>query len=135
MLPWIELRGSIPFGIGIGLNPVTVFLTAVVLNTLIFFPIFFALQFFYKYVSHWTIVKKIVEGVRKKGGKYVEKYGTIGIALFIAIPLPGSGVWSGTLLAWLFGLNWKHGFIASLIGVLIAGSIVFAASVGIFSLI
>ncbi len=56
--------------------------------------------------------------------KYVDKYGTIGLALFIGVPLPGSGVWTGALAAFLLGFKRKEFSIANIVGVLIAGVIV-----------
>ena len=133
ILPWIELRGSIPIGIGLGLNPWFVFFTVVILNILIFFPVFFGMKFLYKYLIRWAFFGRVVTKIRRKGEPYVKKYGVIGVGIFIGIPLPGSGVYSGTLLAWLLGMKWKKAFLAAIIGVLIAGSIVFAASMGVLS--
>ncbi len=133
ILPWIELRGSIPIGIGLGLNPWFVFFTVVILNILIFFPVFFGMKFLYKYLIRWAFFGRVVTKIRRKVEPYVKKYGVIGVGIFIGIPLPGSGVYSGTLLAWLLGMKWKKAFLAAIIGVLIAGSIVFAASMGVLS--
>jgi len=124
LVPWIELRGSIIYGIGKGLNPASVFFTAVVINILLFFPIYFGLKFAYKYLIRWKFFEKTTTRIREKGEPYVKKYGVIGLGVFIGIPLPGSGVYSGTLLAWLLDMGWKKAFVASIIGVLIAGSIV-----------
>jgi len=134
LVPWIELRGSIPVGIGLGLDPWLVFIFAVIFNILIFFPIFFGMRFIYRFLSKWKFFERIVTRVRKKGKPYVKKYGVIGLGIFIGIPLPGSGVYSGTLLAWLLGMEWKKAFMAAVIGVLIAGSIIFAASMGVLSI-
>jgi uncharacterized membrane protein len=135
LVPWIELRGSIPVGIAAGLDPWLVLVTAIIANILIFFPIFFCLKFLYRFLSRWDFFRRTVEKIRKKGEPYVKKYGVIGLGIFIGIPLPGSGVYSGTLLAWLIGMKWKKAFLAAVIGVIIAGSIVFAASMGVFSAI
>jgi uncharacterized membrane protein len=135
VVPWIELRGSIPVGIGLGLNPWLVLFTVIIFNILIFFPIFFGLKFIYRFLSKWKFFEKTVERIRKKGEPYVKKYGVIGLGIFIGIPLPGSGVYAGTLLAWLLGMKWKRAFMAAVIGVLIAGSIIFAASMGVLSAI
>jgi uncharacterized membrane protein len=123
-VPWIELRGSIIYGIGEKLDPVVVFFTAVVINILLFFPIYFGLKFAYKYLIRWKFFERTTKRIRERGEPYVKKYGVIGLGVFIGIPLPGSGVYSGTLLAWLLGMGWKKAFVASIIGVLIAGSIV-----------
>ncbi len=126
LVPWIELRGSIPTGILIwDLDPIPVFFTAVVVNILLFFPIYFGLKFAHKYLIRWKFYERITTRIREKGEPYVKKYGVIGLGIFIGIPLPGSGVYSGTLLAWLLGMGWKKAFVAAIIGVLIAGTIVF----------
>lgn len=143
LVPWIELRASIPIGIipsdlgsdlGIipsDLNPLLVFLTAVVVNILLFFPIYFGLKFAHKYLVRWKFYERTTIRIREKGEPYVKKYGFIGLGIFIGIPLPGSGVYSGTLLAWLVGMGWKKAFTASIIGVLIAGSIVLGIAWGL----
>lgn len=133
MVPWIELRGSIPVGIGMGLDPWLVLFTVLIFNILIFFPIFFGLRFIYSFLSKWKFFEKTVTRIRKKGEPYIKKYGVIGLALFIGTPLPGTGVYAGTLLAWLLGLKWQKAFLAAALGVLIASSIIFAAVMGVFS--
>ena len=133
LVPWIELRLSIPAGIGMGLDPWLVFFTVIAVNILLFFPIFFGLKFIYRFLSKWGFFERIVTRIRKKGEPYIKKYGVIGLGIFIGIPLPGSGVYSGTLLAWLLGMKWKRAFTAAVIGVLIAGSIIFALSIGALS--
>jgi len=65
-----------------------------------------------------------VEKTQKKIHKLVEKYGELSVAVFVGIPLPGSGVYSGALAAYLIGLDFKKFTIANIIGVLIAGTLV-----------
>ena len=134
MIPWIELRGSIPFGIGIGLDPVFVFLTTLVVNILLIPVIYYGLEIFYKgFFIRFKLCRKVVESVRKRGEKYVQKYGILGLMIFVGIPLPGTGAYSGTALAWLLGMRKGESFLAVAIGVLIAGVLVTLFSVGIFS--
>jgi len=64
----------------------------------------------------------------RKRGRIVERYERIGLALFVAIPLPVTGAWTGSLAAVLFGLKFKHAMLSIFIGVLIAGIIVTCAS-------
>jgi len=96
-----------------------------VINILLFFPIYFGLKFAHKYLVRWKFYERTTIRIREKGEPYIKKYGFIGLGIFIGIPLPGSGVYSGTLLAWLVGMGWKKAFAAAIIGVLIAGGIVF----------
>jgi len=71
---------------------------------------------------HW-----LFERTRRRG-KIINRYERIGLALFVAIPLPVTGAWTGSLAAVLFGLKFKHAFLSIFIGVLIAGMIVTCAT-------
>jgi len=125
ILPWIELRGAIPIGIILlGLNPLLVFVLSVLANILVIIPILLLLDWGYSWAKKYDSVQKCVEGVRKKGEKRIERYGFWGLAAFVAIPLPVTGAWTGTLIAWLFGLGKKRSFLAVALGVVIAGVIV-----------
>ena len=75
--------------------------------------------------------------IQKKTDKFEKQYTSLGIIalmLFVAIPLPGTGAWTGCILAWVLGLERKKSIIAISAGVLIAGLIVFLVSLGVFSL-
>lgn len=134
-LPILELRGSIPLALSLGLNPVLTLLLTVFVNSLLFFPIFFGLKAFYDVLlSKIKFSNRIIEGVRRRGSPYVEKYGLIGLTIFVAIPAPFTGVYSGTILGWLLGLEWKKAFLAIALGAFIAGLIVLSASLGLFAL-
>ena len=129
LLPFSELRASIPYGIlGLGMNWMIVFFICVIFNIILGIGIYFLLDKFVHVVIRvrWIgkIYHKIVEKTQRKIRKYVDKYGEIGVAIFIGIPLPGSGVYSGALGAYLLGLKPKKFIIANIIGVLIAGVIV-----------
>ncbi|HDI02799.1 MAG TPA: hypothetical protein ENF95_01545 [Candidatus Aenigmarchaeota archaeon] len=133
-IPWIELRGSIPYGIGVGLNPLFVFLLALMLNIALIPLIYFGLEVFYRgFFIKFKLCRKIVESVRKRGEKYVQKYGLWGLMIFVAIPLPGTGAYSGTALAWLLGMKSGKAFLSVALGVTIAGILVTLFSVGIFN--
>jgi len=135
LLPGIELRGSIVYGIGIGLDPLLVFALAVIVNILLIFPIYFFLNFIFPHIENIPLIKPILESTRKKTSKFVEKYGFLGLALFVAIPLPGSGVYSGALGAHLFGFKKRKSIPALILGVLIAGILVTLISIGFFEIL
>jgi len=131
LVPWLELRGSIPIGVAIGLNPWMVLASAIILNILIFFPVYFGLRFLYKYIQNWRIVKKILGSVEKRSQKMINsKHGVLALAIFIGVPLPFTGVYTGSIIAWITGMNWKKALLAVTIGVLIAATIVFAIVMG-----
>jgi len=132
-LPFLELRASIPYGILVlGMDWLGVFLICVVVNIILGILIYSFLDkiihFFLRIKILDKLYNKYVEKTQKKIHKYVEKYGEFAVAVFIGIPLPGSGVYSGALAAYLIGLDYKKFIIANIIGVLIAGVIVTVVS-------
>lgn len=134
-LPITELRGGIPLGITLGLDPLFTFIIATVTNALIFFPVFFALCLFYdRLFSRVPLFNRYLSGLRKRGKPVVDKYGFWGLFLFVAVPLPFTGAYSGTILAWLLGMNWKKAFLAVGLGVVVAGVIVMMVTLGIFNI-
>lgn len=131
LAPVSELRGAIPLGIALGLTPEIVIPLAFIFNCLVFFPIFFALNFFYeRFFIRFRTVRRFVDRAHRKGKPYIEKYGIPGLIVFVGIPLPVTGAWTGTIIAWLFDLEWKRSFLAVCIGVLIATIIVSAIVLG-----
>ena len=130
--PISELRGGIPLGISLGLEPWFTFLIAVVANALVFFPVFFALRLFYKKVLfRIPLFDKYLDNLRKRGKPIVDKHGFWGLALFVAVPLPLTGAYTGTILAWLLDMNWKRAFPAVSLGVLVAGVVVLLITLGV----
>jgi uncharacterized membrane protein len=121
MLPVVEALGSVAVGILIfHLDPVAVFLLAFTFNSLVYFPIRWFLDNFYGYFKRFKIVKRLVENAHHKGHKQVEKYGYFGLTVFLALPIPFSGAWTGTLIAWLLNLDRRKAFFAVMIGVFTA---------------
>lgn len=132
VLPISELRGGIPLGISLGLDPLFTFFIAVIANALMFFPIFFGLRLFYdRLLSRIPLFNKYLDSVRKRGKPKVDKYGFWGLTFFVALPLPITGVYTGTALAWLLGMDWRKAFPPIGIGVIIAGVIVLLGALGV----
>ena len=130
--PISELRGGIPLGVSLGLDPLFTFFTAVVANALLFFPIFFALRLFYdKFLSRIQIFNLYLDSVRRKGKPKVDKYGFLGLTLLVAIPLPITGVYTASILSWLLDMDWKRAFPAIGLGVIVAGIIVLLITLGV----
>jgi uncharacterized membrane protein len=152
LLPGLELRLSIPVGIlqntvhlpfglvfqGFGMPWYTVFLVCVITNAALGPVIYFLLNkfvlFFLRFQWIERLWQRLVQRTQKRIKPFVERYGKIGIALFIAIPLPGSGSWTGALAAYLLGIEQKHFVFINAAGVLIAGTLVTLASLGVFTL-
>lgn len=139
MIPIIELRGAIPVGIGMGLNPWICFTVAIIGNMI---PVPF-IYFFARKVLVWGKDKKYIGKFftwclekGEKGGKKLMKNGPsglfVGLMLFVGIPLPGTGAWTGTLAASILDMGFKRAVISVILGVLIAGTIMMLASLGVF---
>lgn len=136
-LPIIELRGAIPVGISLGLSPINAaiisFLGSMLPVPVILFtirPIFNRLKSTRLFSQ---IIHKLVVKSNRKSGK-VQKYGAWGLILFVAIPLPGTGIWSGSLAAALLDMRFKWAFPAILIGNLIAAILITTVSHGLLNL-
>lgn len=126
ILPWIELRGAIPWAIQQGDR---LYLPLILLaNLAIYWPGYYFLEFMYERLPEGGWVHRKLEGIRAKAHPLVEKYGVLGLAVFVAIPLPGTGAYSGTAAAWLLDMNPKKGFLAVSLGVLGAFLIVWGVS-------
>lgn len=143
MVPLIELRGAVPIGIGLdlGLPEWGVLLVAIIGNML---PVPFVYMFARKFLSwgaekKWKPLNKFCNFCLKKGekaGKKLEKKAGKGLYfalfLFVGIPIPGTGAWTGTLAASMLNLDYKKSVIAILGGVLLAGTIMLLLSLGLF---
>lgn len=127
-VPIVELRLAIPLAVNeYHIDWYYAFLICLTGNIL---PVPFILKFlgpFSELMSKMNIFNSIIQWVfkytRRRGG-LVEKYGQLGLVLLVAIPLPGTGAWTGSLVAFLLGIDFKTAFYSILIGVIIAGIIV-----------
>jgi len=133
LLPLAELRGGIPLGIlHYGLNTGLVFILCTVANILLFFPIIWLLDLLYeRLLSRWELFERYLTRTRRRGEPAIRKYGAWGLLLFVAVPLPTTGVYTGALMAWLLGVNRRQGLLAIIAGVLIAAILVTLASLSV----
>lgn len=139
MVPLIELRGAIPVSQGLGLPIISSYIICIIGN-MIPVPIIYL---FARKVLEWGQDKKLIGGIctfflvkgSKAGKKLEQKAGKglfLALLLFVGIPLPGTGAWTGTLAASLLDMKFKDTVIAVSLGVLLAGVIMMLASLGIF---
>jgi len=136
-LPIIELRGAIPVGISLGLSPIHATLISLI-GSMIPVPfILFSIRPIFNYLKTTKIFKKLVHKLTdksmSKSGK-IQRYGAWGLLVFVAIPLPGTGVWSGSLAAALLDMRFKWAFPAILVGNIIAAGIIMGLSNEAFKL-
>lgn len=144
LLPIVELRGAIPVGAAIGL-PFYVNYTVAVIGNLLPIPFILAfipkiLDFMHKHRIFPKVVEWVWDKAEKNKGKIVKEESegarltrTVFLALmiFVAIPLPGTGAWTGSLVASIFNLPKKSSFLAVTLGVLISGVVMTLASYGV----
>jgi len=134
MLPIIELRGGLIAASILGIDFIKAFIICFLGNIL---PVPFILLLIEKILhllKKWKPTEKIVTKLENKTlskSEQINKYGYWGLLLFVGIPLPGTGAWTGTLLAVLLNLNKKKSFIFITLGVLLAGIIMSILSYGI----
>jgi uncharacterized membrane protein len=121
-VPWIELRGAIPLAVALGWDPVVAGVVGILANWLIIVPGYFFLDLFYeRWFSRFAVIRRLVIRVREKGAGLVERYELLGLALFVGVPLPGTGAYAGVTLAWLLGLRRWRAMAAVALGVAVAG--------------
>lgn len=134
MVPVVELRGAIPFGVVRGLNLWTAIIASVLGNLVpVPFIILFIRRIFAWMRAHMPKLDGLVTRMEKKAEKNraaVEKYAFWGLAILVAIPLPGTGAWTGALVAAMMEMRLKRAFPAIVIGVVIAGVIVSVITYG-----
>ncbi len=142
MIPLIELRGAIPFAVGFGL-PLTPSYALAVVGNMIPVPLIFLFgRRFLTWGKDRPLIGKFCTWCLEKGekaGRQLEskaKNGLyIALLLFVGIPLPGTGAWSGTLAASFLNLDFKKSVIYVMLGIVLAGIIMLVASYGVFGAI
>lgn len=134
LMPILELRGGLLAASLLDVEFIRALIICIIGNVL---PIPIVLLFLKKVLDlfeKWSITKKVVDWLLKKvesKREQIDKYGYWGLVLFVGIPLPGTGAWTGSLLAVVLGLNRKKSFVCILLGVLLAAIIMSVLSYGI----
>ena len=140
MLPIVELRGAIPWALAAtDLTTQSAVFWAVFGNAIPIVPVLLLLEpvtnllrkikFFDRFFN-W-----LFERTRRRGKKVIEKYKVVGLAMFVGIPLPGTGIWTGAVAAYVFGIKFRNALPALVAGMLFAGTMVTLASLGVIGFI
>jgi len=140
VLPIVELRGAIPLGLTVYDLPVLFTYVLAVIGTML--PVLVLLRF-------WTWFEKVLiskvpylekikvwlfERTRRKFYQRYRKYGDLALVVFVAVPLPVTGVWTGSLAAYLFGVPYWRAFRLILVGALISGAVVTLVTLGLIKI-
>lgn len=138
MVPVIELRGAIPVGISAGLSPWNAYVAAVIGN---FLPVPFIMLLVRRIFdwlrrgAWWGPRIRRLEARAHLKGRLVHQYRLPGLFLLVAIPLPGTGAWTGALVAALLDIRMRDAGPAILLGLLAAGGITLAITCGVFAVV
>ncbi len=136
LMPILELRGGLIAASLLGVKPLTGYIVSIIGNVI---PVPFILLFINK-ILEWMRKSKVkffnkianwLDKKAKKNHNKIEKYGYWGLVLFVGIPLPGTGAWTGCLAASVFEMDRKKSFFAVMLGILIASIIMMLISYGL----
>lgn len=134
LMPILELRGGLLAASLLKIKFIKGLIICIVGNILPIPLVLLFLEKIFDLMEKCNFTKKIVKWLKEKGMKkrdQIDKYGYVGLILFVGIPLPGTGAWTGSLLAVLLGLDKKKSFVCILIGILLAAFIMSILSYGI----
>ena len=139
MIPVVELRGGIPFGVSLGLSVPAAYLAAVIGNLL---PIPFIIVYIRR-VFRWLRkslprLDRMVDALERKAhlkGRIITRYKYLGLTLFVAIPLPGTGAWTGALAAAFLDMPLRRAMPAVILGVLTAGVVISVLTFGVVNIV
>ena len=137
MVPVIELRGAIPVGVAAGLPPVVACLTAILGNLLPVPFIMLLARRIFDWLRDTRFFGPKIAWLERRAhlkGRLVRKYRLLGLVVLVGIPLPGTGAWTGALVAALLDIRLRTALPAILLGLLIAGGITMAVTVGVVHL-
>jgi uncharacterized membrane protein len=136
-LPVSEVRGGIPAGLVLGMPLWKTLVLAVVSNILAVIPLILWGDAAAKWLGRWRPLGRVFDWLfarARRKSDIVAKYGVLGITLFIGVPLPGTGAWTGGMIAVVLGLDFGKSLVCVILGVLIATVIVTLASLGVITL-
>lgn len=138
MVPVVELRGGIPFGVALGLTHWQALLAAIIGNIIpLPFIVVYIRRIFQWMRKHMPRLDRLVDKLETKAhlkGKTVTKYKYLGLMIFVAIPLPGTGGWTGALVAAFLDMRLRRAMPALVLGVIIAGFLVTGITYGFTSI-
>lgn len=128
--PLGEAKVGIPYGLLNDLNPYMVLLLALIANILVFPLMMFFLDNINRLLTRWHWYKKsalwVARRAKKGSGESLQKYGYYGLAFFVMIPFPGTGVYAGSIAAYLFKMDVKKAFLANAVGITISSLIIWS---------
>ena len=137
MVPVLELRGAIPVGIAAGLSPLTAWVVSILGNLVPVPFILLLIRKIFDWLRDTAFFGPKIQWLEKRAhlkGRVVRKYRLAGLIILVGIPLPGTGVWTGALVAALLDIRLRHAVPAIFAGLIIAAAITLAVTMGVIHL-
>lgn len=134
LVPYLELRGAIPLAWQLGFGPLEAYLLAIIGNMIPVIPIIILIEPTLKWLGKFPLFKNFCDWIiirTQRRAPQIQKYGFWGLAIFVAIPLPMTGAWSGAAIAFILGMRKRIACLSILLGILIAGIIVTILTYGL----
>ena len=134
MVPVLELRGAIPVGVAAGLPPAAACAAAIAGNMVPVPFILLLIRRIFAWLRNTALLGTKIAALERRAhlkGRVVRKYRLPGLVILVAIPLPGTGAWTGALVAALLDIRMRHAVPAIFLGVVIAGAIITALTIGV----
>ena len=138
MTPVLELRGAIPLGVAAGLPPLTACAAAILGNIVPVPFIMLLVRRVFRWLRKTAFLGPRIDWLERRAhlkGRLVRRYRLPGLLLLVAVPLPGTGAWTGALVATLLDIRLRHAFPAIAAGVVIAGVLITLLTVGVAGLL
>lgn len=138
MVPVIELRGAIPVGIAAGLSPAVAYMVSVLGNLVPVPFILLLIRRIFDWLRHTKRFGPLIEKLERRAhlkGRVVTKYRVPGLILLVGIPLPGTGAWTGALVAALLDIRLRTSIPAIFVGLLIAGALTLGVTMGVIHIV
>ncbi len=136
LMPILELRGGLIAAALLGLPPVPAYIISIIGNLIPIPLILWLLDYVFDFMKKHNILKKFVLFCERKGNEKkdkIEKLGFWGLVLFVGVPLPGTGAWTGCLIATILRMDKKKAFLAAALGVIMASIIMMLISYGVLA--
>ena len=138
MVPVIELRGAIPVGIAADLSPAVAYMVSVLGNLVPVPFILLLIRRIFDWLRHTKRFGPLIEKLERRAhlkGRVVTKYRVPGLILLVGIPLPGTGAWTGALVAALLDIRLRTSIPAIFVGLLIAGALTLGVTMGVIHIV
>lgn len=138
MVPAVEVKGAIPFGVALNLHPVQAYLCALSGSFIVVCFLAFFTNWFYRYCKRKGYLKRFIGWIDKsvtKNHDKIAKFGPLGIFAYVAVPIPGTGTWTGSIIAGVLNMKPRIIILSVMCGNFVSGLIMTLASTGVASIL